>query len=119
MLSYDVVVYNDEGRSTSWGFAWATGEYGPYTNISELELITAEAADQIPSFTSTTITAVLYGFSIADGESFYLRWTTNDVGGAGSRDEIGIDNLSLLGTQTILVDDFESGNTSQWSATVP
>jgi hypothetical protein len=117
-VSYDVVVYNDEGRSTSWAFSWATAEIGPYTEISELELITTEAADPIPSYSTTGHRVRIHGFTVANGGSFYLRWVTDDVGGAGSRDEIGIDNLSLRGTQTLLVDGFESGNTDSWSSDV-
>jgi hypothetical protein len=117
-VSYEIVVYNDENRATSWSFAWALNEAGPFTTISELDFTTTQVADSIPSFSSTRCLTLITDLAVADGASIYLRWQTDDVSGDGARDEIGINNLVLRGTQVLLADGFENGDTSAWSTTV-
>jgi hypothetical protein len=46
---------------------------------------------------------------------FYLLFSSDDAGGTGSRDEIGIDKISVTYSGVIFEDDFESGGFSPWS----
>jgi hypothetical protein len=40
---------------------------------------------------STTIS----GLAVAPGGYLYLRWSSDDAGGSGSRDECGLDDVQL------------------------
>ncbi|MEZ4920232.1 MAG: HYR domain-containing protein [Saprospiraceae bacterium] len=95
-LSYDILVLNDQNRASSFNVAYATGPGGvlpgSFTAVPALDYTTPEAATGFPIVTvpqTTTIT----GLGLADGNSLYLRWETDDVSGSGSRDEFGLDNI--------------------------
>ncbi len=93
VVSYDVWVFNDQGRANSLNFAHSSDDL-TYTNVGALDFTSAEAADAVPVWVqvsrSTTITTAL-----AAGDDFFLQWNTDDVSGAGSRDEFAIDNISV------------------------
>ncbi len=91
-VSYDVLVLNDGGRANSFNFAYS--EDGVNFNlVAEVDFTSVEPADN--ALTITTQVAILNGLTIADGTSFYLQWCGADVSGSGSRDEFGLDNITL------------------------
>jgi hypothetical protein len=99
-ISYNLFVRNDQGRSSSFNFSHST-DNSTYTAVGSLDYTTTATADALgwvqvgssPS-RSTTIT----GLSIAPGSFFYIRWSSADVGGSGSRDEIGLDDIAVTAT---------------------
>jgi hypothetical protein len=95
-LSYEVWVYNDQGRANSFNFDHGSDNVN-FTAESSLDFISTEVADNSPAWVSETRTITLTGLNIADGNDYYLRWSTDDVSGGGSRDEIAIDNIELTG----------------------
>lgn len=92
-VGYDIFYNNDQGRSNSLDFAYSTDDLA-YTNVAEAGFVTATTADVL-GFQSINRTVTLTGLSILPGAEFYLQWQSNDIGGSGSRDEIGIDNITV------------------------
>ncbi|OWY20474.1 hypothetical protein C7N43_20985 [Sphingobacteriales bacterium UPWRP_1] len=94
VISYDILTYNDQGRSTSFNFFYST-DGSTYNQVSALDYATPAAADALPAIVTTPRNTTLTGLNIPNGALFFLRWFGNDVSGAGSRDEIGLDNISV------------------------
>lgn len=93
-LSYEIWVLNDQNRSTSFNFEHGNDNIN-FQQESSVDYNSEEAADPSPSWELVPRSITLSGVYIADGDFYYLRWTTDDVGGAGSRDEFGINNIII------------------------
>ncbi len=93
-ISYDVFVLNNADRSNSFNFSHSADDSG-YMAVGSLDFASSEAADTLPSWSGTTLTATLTGLNIANGASYYLQWTGDDAGGSGSRDEFSLDNINI------------------------
>ncbi len=97
IVSYNIYIRNDQGRSSSLLFSYSTDNIN-YTSIPALDYTTPVTADAngwivVPGGPSrfTNIT----GLSVAPTNFIYIRWTSDDVAGSGSRDEIGLDDINL------------------------
>lgn len=114
VISYNIFVRNDQGRANSFNFSYSTDD-STYTPVAALNYTTPEALDALgyvqvgssPS-RSTTIT----GLTIAPGAFFYIRWSSADVSGAGSRDEIALDDIAVTPT---LAPFFRSAASGDWN----
>ncbi len=95
-VSFDRWVRNDQDRSSSFDFGSQTTEptAGSDTGSIVDSLDTGEPSDA-NGWQSTSSGTIRLSQSLADGEDVYLIWSTDDVGGSGSRDEFGISNLSI------------------------
>lgn len=93
-ISYKIWVLNNAGRSSSLNFSYSTDDTN-YTDVSSLNFTTPEAADGSPAWTSTDRSTTISGLSLANNAYFYLRWVSDDVGGSGSRDEFGLDDIEV------------------------
>ncbi len=93
-LAYDIVVLNDATRAISFNLSFSEDD-ATYTNMASLDYTTTEPADATPAYTQVPMAGTINGINVADGGFFYVRWTLDDAGGSGSRDEIGLDNISL------------------------
>lgn len=93
-VAYVVYVRNDAGRANSFNFSWST-DNSTYTPVAALNLASPESADQTPAWVANTRSTVLSGLSIPNDTFIYLRWTGDDIGGSGSRDEFALDDISL------------------------
>ncbi len=93
-IDYEVWVLNNEDRASSANFSYSS-DNSSYTNVASLNTTTTAAKDGSPSWASSDKSVTIYGLNIADGASFYLRWSSADVSGSGSRDEIAIDDIVL------------------------
>lgn len=96
-IAYDLVVFNDAGRASSFNFSYSTDDV-TYTAVSALDYTSTEAADATPALVTNNKSTAITGLSIAAGGYAYIRWTSDDVSGSGSRDEFGLDNISITGT---------------------
>ncbi len=98
-VAYDILVRNDQNRSSSFNFAYATGPQGTipgsFTSVGALNYTTPTTADGSPSIQTVPRSTTLNGLSWANNEVLYIRWNTNDVSGSGDRDEFGLDNISV------------------------
>jgi len=95
-LSYDLFSFNDQSRSQTVKFSWSVDDSN-YFQISSHSYQSAAVADS--SFDSTHSASVIRGINIPVGAYFYMRWTLDELSGvgAGSRDELGLDNISVTG----------------------
>ena len=91
-VAYTIYVLNDAGRSNSFNFSISYDNV-TYNPISDLDYTSPEAMDFTPYINnlSTSIT----GLSFTAGSVMYVKWTSDDVGGAGSRDEFALDDIVL------------------------
>ncbi len=96
-IAYNIWEYNDQERSNSLNFSHSA-DNSTYTDISGLNYTTTQAADASPAWASTNKSTTISGLNIADGVSYYIRWSSDDVGGSGSRDEIAIDDIEITPT---------------------
>lgn len=101
-LSFDIYELNDASRSSFLRFSYSTDGM-TWSSVPDLDHVTPEAADAIPSFQKIgkagpsrtwTISPVAIG---PNGGELLLRWESDDFSGTGSRDELAIDNISLNG----------------------
>lgn len=97
-IDYDIMVYNDQPRSSSVNMSYSLND-ADYTAIPALDYSTPEAADA-NGWTTVNKSFLLTGLNVAIGASIYLSWDSDDVSGSGSRDEFGIDNISLTSVET-------------------
>lgn len=88
---------NDQGRSSTITFSVSLDNslYIPVPAFTYTTPVTADALGWVLAFSPTTSVPAL---NIAPGSSYYIRATVSDAAGAGSRDEIGFDNLSVSAT---------------------
>ena len=94
-VNYDLYVFNDQGRSNSFNFAYSTDDI-TYTPVAALDYTSAAVADASPvSWVQNPRSTTINSLSIANGAFFYLQWQSDDVAGSGSRDELGITNISV------------------------
>ncbi|MEZ4801885.1 MAG: T9SS type A sorting domain-containing protein [Gelidibacter sp.] len=95
-LQYIVNILNDQGRASTFNFSYSTDNV-TYTPVGVLDLTSAIAADTTPAWEANPrSTSITTGLSIPDGGFFYLRWSSADAGGSGSRDEFGLDDVGVI-----------------------
>jgi len=93
-ISYDIWTFNDQARANSLNFGYSLDD-ATYVSIPELDFTTPEAAAGSPAWSVVNRTIILNGLGLANGADLYLQWTGDDQSGGGSRDEYGIDNISV------------------------
>jgi len=93
-ISYDIYVFNNADRANSLNFAHSDDDI-TFTDEPSLDFTTPQTDDPSAVWESTPRNITLTGLNIPDGGNFYLQWNTEDVTGSGSRDEFGIDNVSV------------------------
>ena len=93
-VSYSIMTRNDQARSNSWNFSFAP-DCSSFSPVPSLLFNSPEVADPSPTWVVTPSSVSLPGLSIPDGALFCLRFESDDVSGSGSRDEIGIDKVSV------------------------
>jgi hypothetical protein len=91
----DVVMRNDQPRSTSISLEYSTDNitFTPVPGVSTINTPLAATGSTIVLATSFDRAIPV---SLADNAFIYLRVLSDDNGGTGNRDEIGIDNLKVL-----------------------
>ncbi|MEO1528344.1 MAG: lamin tail domain-containing protein [Planctomycetota bacterium] len=91
-ISYDLFYNNNADRGNSLNFEFSTTD-SSYTNVPALDFTTPETSDAMgwqSVSQSTTINA-----PVPAGGFLYVQWAGDDSTGGGSRDEYGIDNVSV------------------------
>ena len=93
-ISYSIVVNNDGGRATSIDLSHSADNIS-YTSESSMHFVTPEVADAPASWTETTRSISLTSLNIPNSGYYYIKWQGGEVSGSGSRDEFGLDNITL------------------------
>lgn len=93
ILSFDGYFLNDQDRSNSLSLSTST-DGSSFTPVSGATFTSPSDQDSsgwtLGLSQSSTVAAI-----VPVGGSFFLRFTGDDVGGAGSRDEFAIDNVTF------------------------
>ncbi|MCC5924642.1 MAG: T9SS type A sorting domain-containing protein [Crocinitomicaceae bacterium] len=97
-LSYEIWVLNDQNRSNSFNFEHGNDNIN-FQQEGTLNFVSEAPADPSPAWELVPRNITLENVYIADGDFYFLRWTTNDVGGSGSRDEFGVNNIIIGATE--------------------
>ena len=95
-VSYSIMVLNDAPRANSWNFGYSPGCLA-YNAVPALDYTTPEAADAL-GWGGVSRFTTLSGLSIPDGGLLCIQFSSNDVTGADTRDEIGIDHVYVTAT---------------------
>ncbi|MGK7943145.1 MAG: ExeM/NucH family extracellular endonuclease [Microcystaceae cyanobacterium] len=93
-IAYDIASYNDQDRANSLNFSYSEDNV-TYTPVAAVDFTTPEAADAVPTWQTENRSTQITGLTLDPDDFFYLKWTGDDVSGSGSRDEYGIDNVSV------------------------
>jgi len=94
-VAYTIGVLNDNDRANSLDFSYSTDGI-TFIELSDLDYTSPGTATG--SFGQTDQSTQLTGLAWAPGAFFFLRWTSDDVSGGGSRDELGLDDIELTPT---------------------
>ena len=100
-VSYTIWCLNNSDRASSWSFAYAKGSTSEaesdaiYVPVPALTLITPLDSDPMPSWHDSANLTTLTDLAATTDEYIYLKWTSDDVGGSGTRDECGLDAVVL------------------------
>lgn len=92
-FGYDIKVLNNEDRSSYLNFAYSVGG-GPDQFLSSLDYQTPTAADGSPTW-ETVARSSDFSATVDHGQILEMKWFSDDLGGSGSRDEFGLDNISI------------------------
>jgi len=102
-LAYEIWAFNDQARASFLNLEHSSDNI-TYTAEGAQDFTTPEVADASPVWVSESRTITLTGVDIAIGDFYYVRWSSDDVSGSGSRDELALDNVSITGTSNVTTD---------------
>ena len=93
-VAYDLIVLNDAPRGNTFDGSFSADGIN-FTPVASLAFLSPEVADN--NTTTNNLTATITGLSVAPNDTLFLRWDSDDNLGGGSRDEFGLDNITLTG----------------------
>lgn len=99
-LSYLVYVFNNEGRANSFNLSFSY-DNATFIDVPSLDLTSAEADED--SLYTYNQSENISGLTIGAGDFFYLKWEGSDVSGGGSRDEFGLDDISITAAAGVVI----------------
>lgn len=115
-IRYRVYVNNNADRASSVTFSVSTDDV-TYTDLPVADYTSPEAGDALGVVLGAEPALRIANIAVADGGFVYLRWTSDDVSGSGSRDEIALDTIAVsIPPPTITLDCVASTIAVDWSA---
>ena len=93
-IGFQVLFRNNAGRSTALAIDYGFDDLA-YLNAFDEGWVSKADPENASEWLSNTFYQTVTGFSLLPSETFYLRWSMDDFGGIGSRDEIAIDDVHL------------------------
>ena len=88
--------FNDQDRANDFRFLFSSDNLTYASAESALTVVSPTLADTAPAtWSSTPRSMTLNNLSLNEGASYYLRWSGDDVGGTGSRDEFAFNALRI------------------------
>jgi Secretion system C-terminal sorting domain/PKD domain len=96
-FSFTLEVRNDQGRSNNVQLYYGTDTIPANMTLANTYL-SPVAADPIIVWADTQMVANVVGLSLAPNSDYFFLIKTDDVSGAGSRDEFAINDLTILAT---------------------
>ena len=98
-IAYKLYVFNNADRSSSFNISYSTDNTS-FTEIPVLNYMSPVISDVSPLWMLNERSAEIQGLSVPPGQYVYLRWSSADVAGTGSRDEFALDDIALTGNPT-------------------
>jgi len=97
-VSYKIYQRNDQARSQTVKFSYSTDDV-TYTPVVAMDYATPLGSDGLGWVLGATEStgATPLPISLPQTSVCYIRWTSDDNGGSGSRDEIGFDDIIITG----------------------
>lgn len=101
-IAYDLYVRNDQIRGSTFNFSYSTDSV-TFNSVTSLDYSSPTTSDalglvHIGGTSSPSRSTTINGLSIAPNDYFYIRWSSDDLPGAGGRDEFGLDNIAVSAT---------------------
>lgn len=93
-IAYKIWYRNDQDRASYLHLAYSL-DCTTFVPVPAVDFATPALRDSTPAWQSTARGITLTGLSIAGGAALCLEWSGDDAGGTGSRDEYGIDDVSV------------------------
>ncbi|MGB5981147.1 MAG: T9SS type A sorting domain-containing protein [Nonlabens sp.] len=96
-VAYEVLTYNDQARSQS--ITLSHGATAAASNgVTALDYATEEAVftPLASTWKANYFTTQLTGLNIADGVAYFIKWSSADLSGSGSRDEFALDDIQVI-----------------------
>ncbi len=92
-ISFDLLINNDQARANSLDVLVSTDgvNFSPIDGLS----FTSNAASDASGFQRTAQTATFTVDPVVTGGFLFIQFATDDVSGSGSRDEFGLDNITI------------------------
>jgi Abnormal spindle-like microcephaly-assoc'd, ASPM-SPD-2-Hydin len=94
-IGYEVYVNNDQARSNSLLLSYSTDNV-TYTPVPAATYTSSAALDASGLVLATTVIQSGIAVAVPANGFLYVRWTGVDVSGSGTRDEFGIDDVSIV-----------------------
>ncbi|WP_207495447.1 T9SS type A sorting domain-containing protein [Aridibaculum aurantiacum] len=98
-ILYRLLSYNDQGRGSSFELSFSV-DNSSYSPLPAFGLETPAALDQAPVWKSHVRAAEINGISVSADGFIFIRWTSADASGSGSRDELAIDDINIVANST-------------------
>jgi len=95
-ISYKGHVYNNENRSSFINFSYST-DGTTFIPIHSLDYNTLETAGVSPQW-GTKLQTTDFAVDVPAGGNLYLRYSSDDASGSGSRDEFSLNDIILKET---------------------
>ncbi|HNE44984.1 MAG TPA: Calx-beta domain-containing protein [Chitinophagales bacterium] len=102
-IAYSAWASNDQERANSLLCSYSYDGV-TFTPIPELDFISPEVSDLV--LHQSDFSFLLTGITVDPAAMFYIRFTGDDVSGAGARDEFGISNISFAGFEPDAVPEY-------------
>ncbi|RLD23452.1 MAG: hypothetical protein DRI54_07330, partial [Bacteroidetes bacterium] len=93
-LAYSLWVFNDQDRGSSIDLEYSTDDIN-YSNIPGSTFTSVATGDPSPAWQSTSFEFDIENLNVLPDEYLFIRWSTDDVSGSGSRDEFAFDDISF------------------------
>jgi len=93
-FSYLLWVFNDQGRSNRIELSYSKDDIS-YTHVTGSTYFSDASQDLSPIWQSIPFEFTIENLDVLSGEFLYIKWTTDDESGSGSRDEFAIDDITI------------------------
>ena len=93
-FQYTLWILNDEDRGNKIELKYSTNDIN-YSNIPGSSITSDVSVDPLPAWQSAAFEFDIENLSVLPDEFVFIRWSTDDDIGSGSRDEFAIDDISL------------------------
>ena len=93
-VQYDLYCRNDQGRSSAWDFSYSLDGSSFVEPCRSCDTLSPAAANST-SFEANSFSNDAAGQRRRRRSTLFLRWSSADFGGSGSRDEFALDNVGI------------------------